>query len=80
VPGDMGNGLTWPFPVQYRVVPAASPARVVIDRGRGLLPAFVEAARDLVRHGADGITTNCGWLLLGFGVVGRRVTTGGLTG
>lgn len=64
VPGDMGNGLTWPFPVQYRVVGAASPSRVVLDRGHGLLPAFIDAARDLVRHGADGITTNCGFLSL----------------
>src|SRR5687768_14064209 len=64
VPGDMGNGLTWPFPVQYRVVRAASPSRVVLERGRGLLPAFIDAAHDLVRHGADGITTNCGFLSL----------------
>lgn len=62
VPGDMGNGLTWPFPVQYRVVPRASPDRVVRHGAEGLLPAFIEAARDLVRHGADGITTNCGFL------------------
>ena len=64
IPGDMGNGLTWPFPVQYRVVAQASPDRVVRHGGEGLLPAFVEAARDLVRHGADGITTNCGFLSL----------------
>lgn len=64
IPGDMGNGLTWPFPVQYRVVAQASPDRVVRHQGAGLLPAFVEAARDLVKHGADGITTNCGFLSL----------------
>lgn len=64
IPGDMGNGLTWPFPVQYRVVAQASPDRVVRQEGAGLLPAFIAAARDLVRHGADGITTNCGFLSL----------------
>ena len=64
VPGDMGNGLTWPFPVQYRVVANASPDRVVRQRAEGLLPAFIAAGQDLVRHGADGITTNCGFLSL----------------
>ncbi len=29
---------------------------------KGLLPAFIEAARELVAIGADGITTNCGFL------------------
>src|SRR5437868_12026727 len=29
IPGDMGNGLTWPFPVLYKVVPGATPDRVV---------------------------------------------------
>ena len=30
----------------------------------GTLDAFIAAARDLVRDGADGITTNCGFLAL----------------
>jgi len=64
IPGDMGNALTWPFPVLYRVVPRASPERVVRQRAEGLLPAFIEAGRALVREGADGITTNCGFLSL----------------
>ena len=29
IPGDMGNALTWPFPVHYKVVRSASPDRVV---------------------------------------------------
>jgi hypothetical protein len=62
--GDMGNGLTWPFPVLFRVVRGASPERVVLDGARGLLDAFVDAARDLVDLGAEGITTNCGFLSL----------------
>ena len=64
IPGDMGNGLTWPFPVLYKVVPGASPDRVVRDRAEGLLDAFLDAAAELVRLGADGITTNCGFLSL----------------
>ena len=64
VPGDMGNAGTWPFPVLYAVVPGASPRRVVRERARGLLKPFLEAARALVRAGADGITTSCGFLSL----------------
>lgn len=64
IPGDMGNALTWPFPVLYKVVRGASPERVVKRRAEGLKDAFVAAARELVADGADGITTNCGFLSL----------------
>jgi Asp/Glu/hydantoin racemase len=64
IPGDVGNALTWPFPVHYKVVPGASPERVVRRRAEGLLDAFVEGARELIAMGADGITTNCGFLSL----------------
>src|SRR5689334_18485148 len=64
IPGDMGNATTWPFPVLYRVVRGASPEKVVLQGARGLLPDFIEAARDLVRLGAEAITTNCGFLSL----------------
>jgi Asp/Glu/hydantoin racemase len=64
IPGDMGNAGTWPFPVLYKVVPGASPDRVVRGRASGLRDAFLDAAQELVRLGADGITTNCGFLSL----------------
>jgi hypothetical protein len=64
IPGDMGNATTWPFPVLYRVVRGASPEKVVLDGARGLLPDFVNAARELVDQGAEAITTNCGFLAL----------------
>jgi Asp/Glu/hydantoin racemase len=64
IPGDMGNAATWPFPVLYRVVRGASPEKVVLQGARGLLADFIEAARDLVRLGAEAITTNCGFLSL----------------
>ena len=64
VPGDMGNATTWPFPVHYRVVRGASPARVVLQRAEGLLQPFLAAAEELVAMGAAAITTNCGFLSL----------------
>lgn len=64
IPGDIGNAATWPFPVLYKVVPGASPERVVLARAEGLLPAFVAAAKELVSLGAEAITTGCGFLSL----------------
>lgn len=64
IPGDMGNALSWPFPVLYKVVREASPDRVVRRGAEGLLDGFITAARELVADGADGITTNCGFLSL----------------
>jgi hypothetical protein len=64
VPGDIGNAGTWPFPVLYRVVRGASPDRVVRRRAEGLLDDFIAAGRELVAQGADGLTTNCGFLSL----------------
>jgi len=64
IPGDMGNAATWPFPVLYKVVRGASPDLVVRRGAEGLAERFIEAARELVADGADGITTNCGFLAL----------------
>src|SRR5438132_12566465 len=64
IPGDMGNATTWPFPVLYRIVKGATPESVVLKGAAGLLPNFLEAAAELVRHGAEAITTNCGFLSL----------------
>jgi Asp/Glu/hydantoin racemase len=64
IPGDMGNALTWPFPVMWKVVQGATPDRVVRQKAEGLLDAFIEGAREMVAAGADGITTTCGFLSL----------------
>lgn len=72
IPGDMGNAETWPFPVLYKVIPGASPERVVRRRAEGLLAAFAEGAAELVRLGADGITSNCGFLSLFQAEIARR--------
>jgi len=64
LPGDIGNGRTWSFPVQYRVVRGADPARVVHGQAEGLLQPFIDAAQDLIATGVRGITTSCGFLAL----------------
>lgn len=62
--GDMGNALTWAFPVRYKVVRGASPDRVVRQGATGLFNDFVEAGQELVADGVELITTNCGFLSL----------------
>jgi len=60
--GDMGNALTWPFPVRYKVVRGASPDLVVRRGAEGTLNDFIAAGRELVADGCQLITTNCGFL------------------
>ena len=63
IPGDIGNASTWPFPVQYKVVRAATPENVVRGDATPLLQAFIDAGCELVDMGCDGVATNCGFLV-----------------
>jgi hypothetical protein len=63
--GDIGNAQTWPFPVQYKIVPGAVPNKVVDTlNNRDLFQRFADAADELIAEGVDGITTTCGFLAL----------------
>src|ERR1700687_4205272 len=64
VPGDTGHAATWPFPVLYKVVKGASAKVVIHEKGKGLGQAFLDAAAELVKEGADGITTTGGFLAI----------------
>jgi Asp/Glu/hydantoin racemase len=64
IPGDIGNALTWPFPVHFRVVRGATPENIVRGAPLDRVQDFIDAAQDLVDMGCDGITTNCGFLSL----------------
>lgn len=62
-PGDVGNATTWPFPVRYKVVKGARPARVMgHEPDPTVLEPFLEAARELEDEGVLAITTSCGFL------------------
>lgn len=63
-PGDIGHPASFAMPVRWRVVPGASPQRVVRERAAGLLAPFVAAAHALVDEGAAAISTGCGFLAL----------------
>ena len=61
--GDVGNALTWPFPVRYRVVKGARSHRIMGQSpDPTLLEPFIEAARELEAEGVAAITTSCGFL------------------
>lgn len=60
--GDIGNAATFPFPVRYKVVSGALPARVVPEQDNSLLAHFIAAARELETEGVKAITTSCGFL------------------
>jgi hypothetical protein len=64
--GDVGHPQTFSdlgLEAIYRVLPGASPQRVVHRDDPGLLNEFVAAAHDLVGLGATLITTSCGFLV-----------------
>jgi hypothetical protein len=61
--GDIGNPASFAIPVRYRVVPGASPQRVVLAGDAALLQPFIDGARQLVDEGARAITTSCGFLI-----------------
>jgi len=64
VPGDIGNARTFPFPVRYKIVRGASPARVVMEGDPALLEPFIAAARELEAEGVRAVTTSCGFLAI----------------
>jgi Asp/Glu/hydantoin racemase len=63
-PGDLGNGMTFPFPVRLHVVKGAWYRRVVEQGDDALLDMFVAGARTLETEGVRVITTNCGFLAM----------------
>ena len=61
--GDIGNALTFPFPVRYKIVRNVfQGASLPRDADAVLLNAFREAAKELEADGCKAITTSCGFL------------------
>jgi hypothetical protein len=64
IPGHIRNPATFGFPVTYKVVPGATPDRVVRRADPLLLGPFISAARELEAGGVAAITSGCGFLVL----------------
>ena len=61
LPGNVANQATFPFPVRYKVIPGASPNKLLYEGGGDMLPAVIESARELVRDGVRAISAGCGY-------------------
>jgi Asp/Glu/hydantoin racemase len=64
IAGDLGNPETFPFPALIARIAGATPERVVDRKAEGLLEPFVRGGEALIRAGAAGIATTCGFLSL----------------
>src|SRR5712692_7533850 len=61
LPGSVANAASYGVSVLYRKVPGVTGTRVLAGDDTAT-DALVDAARALVRQGADGITSNCGFV------------------
>jgi hypothetical protein len=62
IPGDVGNALSYDYPVVFKTVSGATVQRVVYEADAGLLDDFIQAARELEAQGVSAITSSCGFL------------------
>ena len=60
--GDIGNPSSFEFSIIYKVVKGASPHRIVQEQNIEFVGKFIEAAQELIKEGAEIITTSCGFL------------------
>ena len=61
--GDIGNALSYDFPVRYKIVRGAHATKIMGDKpDPALLEPFIEAAKELAADGVKAITTSCGFL------------------
>jgi hypothetical protein len=73
IAGDLGNPETFPFPVLIARIAGATPERVVDRKAEGLLEPFVQGGAALIRAGAAGIATTCGFLSVFQGPLAERL-------
>lgn len=63
IPGDVGNGFTYDFPVTFYTVKGANSARVIESTDYSLTDRFVEGAKYLEAQGCKCITSSCGFVM-----------------
>ena len=63
IPGDIGNGFTYDFPVRFYTVKGAKAIRIVENSDPALLQPFIDGAKALEAEGCQAISTCCGFLI-----------------
>ncbi len=61
--GDIGNALTFPYPVHYEVLEGISSFDLIYEMKETAIKSFIEAAKRLERKGVRSILTSCGLLI-----------------
>lgn len=74
--GDAGNAKSYPFPAEIAVVKGAGAQKVVKPGppSPALRAPFIDAARQLEKHGAIGLVSTCGFLIHFQDEIARAVT------
>ncbi|MGB9901266.1 MAG: aspartate/glutamate racemase family protein [Pseudothermotoga sp.] len=62
LPGDIGNALTWDFPVLYKTVKGTSAQKIIVNDPEPFLQKFIDTALELQNNGVRLVTTSCGFL------------------
>ena len=62
IPGDVGNALSYDYPILLKTVRGATVQRVIYEADASLLDDFIRAARELEAQGVAAITSSCGFL------------------
>lgn len=61
--GDIGNAMTFPYPVHYEVLEGIPPEDLIRQEKETAVNALVQAGKRLEAKGVRGILTSCGLLI-----------------
>lgn len=63
IPGDVGNGFTYDFPVMFYTVQGSNGSRIIERTDYSLVEKFIEGAQFLEQQGCRCIATSCGFVI-----------------
>jgi hypothetical protein len=63
IPGSVGNASTWTVPARYKTMYGVNFSRIIGPRADEAADDVVKCAKELVREGAQLITSSCGFMI-----------------